>query len=232
MISWNYVPLLLASLISTYWLYQLSYENRDGMYALLGTAVLAMVFYSCSELILFGLKSAGLSVSLGIVQEWTRVIGVSFTLSAMGMLIRNSKPAFARFPRIFTAIPMLIILSYPFAMDTLVLKDWLMGIYESGALLIAILMYAVLTTYEYRFFAVIPGIIVLAGAFISYWLVPVAEQWPMWLWSSWLSVGILSISYGYRYLDSEGLKPYKSSGLTGQTTIDAEGNHEMSMQNQ
>jgi hypothetical protein len=214
--SWSYVPLLVSGILSSYWLFNLAYKNRDGMYALLATATLGMVVHASSEILQLMVELFGYTVVLSQFHEWSRVISISFILSALGMLIRNSKPAFARFPRVFTAIPILIVASYPFAMDTLVLKDWLMGIYEGGALLIAILMYSVLTYYTSHFAAVIPGIAVLTIQFLSYWFLPIANQWPEWIWYSWLAMGMFMLVMGYRYLDNLGLKPYKVNGATGQ----------------
>jgi len=75
------------------------------------------------------------------VKDWVNISAVVLTLSALGLMIRESKPKMARAPVVLAFIPFLILAAYPFISDTFVLKRFVFILLEGGGLLIALLMY-------------------------------------------------------------------------------------------
>lgn len=76
-----------------------------------------------------------------LIKDWINITAVVLTLSALGLMIRESKPKIARAPVVLAFIPFLILAVYPFVADTFVLKRFLFILLEGGGILIALLMY-------------------------------------------------------------------------------------------
>lgn len=144
------------------------------------------------------LTTYDLTIYSGIINEWGQVIMISFLLSGLAVLVRESKPDFAQFPLIYTGLPLLIIFSYLLVKDTMALKEWLMSIYQGGALLVALLIYSV---YTYRF----EGYQLLLGAttlftvtYLLYWLIPGIGESFAWLWQLMLAGSIILTVLGFQ----------------------------------
>lgn len=75
------------------------------------------------------------------IKDWINIAAVVLTLSALGLMIRESKPKIAQAPVVLAFIPFLILAVYPFVADTFVLKRFLFILLEGGGILIAFLMY-------------------------------------------------------------------------------------------
>ncbi|MEO1023224.1 MAG: hypothetical protein AAFW89_11835, partial [Bacteroidota bacterium] len=62
--------------------------------------------------------------------EWGMILSITFSLSALFVLIRNSKPVFARFPVSFTLLPFVVPLGFPFLVESDVLENLLIALYQ------------------------------------------------------------------------------------------------------
>ncbi len=79
--------------------------------------------------------------SISYIKDWVNITAVILSLSALGLMIRESKPKIARAPVVLAFIPFLILAVYPFVADTFVLKRFVFLLLEGGGILIALLMY-------------------------------------------------------------------------------------------
>ena len=140
---------------------------------------------------------------LSIAKEWAGVVAISFTLVGLAILIRNAKPEFARFPLLFTTLPLLLIVFYPLAVDTIVLKYWLLGIYQGGAIVISFLMYSVITMHDNKFLLILASVCLYAVCFVTYWFGDpyLTEYVSIWLWKPIFSCATLLAVYGYDRLE-------------------------------
>jgi hypothetical protein len=129
------------------------------------------LFYSFAA-ILYGVV-IGLDITLRIYEftspilisnskDWVNITAVVITLSALGLMIRESKPKIARAPMILAFIPFLILAVYPFVADTFVLKRFLFMLLEGGGILIALLMYAHHYTKNSEYSIILGFVILLA----------------------------------------------------------------------
>src|SRR5699024_7199074 len=75
------------------------------------------------------------------IVEWGSVYCIALVLGSLLLFIRESKPEFSRFPKFYAALPLVVVISYLLAYDTLVIKGWLMNIYQAGAAIVAMLIY-------------------------------------------------------------------------------------------
>lgn len=131
------------------------------------------------------------------VAEWGYVLLLACVLSALALFVRESKPAFARFPLLYTALPLLIVISYFLVRDTYALKEWMLAIYQGGALAVAGLMYGV---YQYRrggYVRVLGGLGLMGGAYLAYWMLPLQEAVRTWSWQLLLAGGVALLIHGY-----------------------------------
>ena len=128
-------------------------------------------------------------VQPALVGEWAQISSVAFILCGLTLLIRLSKPVFARFPITFTALPLLIIATYPLAIETVMIKKWLLGIYEGGALVAAILIFSMKLVRNRNFILLLVGSVVLAGTYVLYWF-PVLPSEVQYYWYLAFAIGL------------------------------------------
>ena len=153
MFSWIDTIVLLVCVYSFIKFIRKTIRNKEFIFAAFSITCLTLCIYFAVEnvYILLGFDTSSSVSSIGLIKEWSAIVAISFALSGLAILIRNAKPAFARFPLTFTAFPLLIIVAHPFAINTIILKYWLIGIYQGGAIIIGALMYSVIATYNSRF---------------------------------------------------------------------------------
>jgi len=203
MFSWLNTLIFAVCLYSFLKFTRKTLRNRELIFASFSISCLTLCVYFAVEniYVLLGYDISAPSSSTGLIKEWSAIISISFALSALAILIRNAKPAFARFPLTFTALPLLIIVAHPFAVNTIILKYWLIGIYQGGAIIISALMYTVIATYNSRFTIVLLSVLLYTISYCIYWFLPESMEHLLWLWKPFFGVGILLTTYGYDKLE-------------------------------
>lgn len=193
---------LLLSLVGFYCGFK-CYKFTEGSDRLkfLGLSVAALVFAitQISVVIDGWLLNFDLTLYSDVVVEWGHIIALAFVLSALAVFIRQSKPVFAQFPLIYAGLPLFIVLSYVLVLNTYALKDWLLSIYQGGAILVALLMYSVYTYREQKYMYILGGTILFLITFLIYWYVPGVHENQIWLWKTLLGLSLIATMYGYDY---------------------------------
>ncbi len=198
---------LLLSIVGFYCGYRFySYTGESDNLKFLGLSIATFVFALTQfSIVLDGwLIAFGLTLYSDLVSEWGHIISLAFVLSALAVFIRQSKPVFAQFPLIYAALPLFIVLSYALVLNTYALKDWLLSIYQAGAILVALLMYSVYTYREQRYVYILSGNILFLITFILFWYVPGVSEYYDWLWKTFLVLSLLMTLYGYEYAKKVG----------------------------
>lgn len=104
------------------------------------------------------------------VFEWGKLIAIITYISGLLILIRQSKPAFARFPAYMTALPFISILFFPLMLDSYIIKDLLNAIYQGGALFVTGLIFTInFAKAEGRRYYLM-GVGSAAAAYTTYWV--------------------------------------------------------------
>lgn len=167
----------------------------------LGLSIAAFIFSFTQITLVIGhvMDTTAVATVVNFIVEWGHLISLAFILSALAVFIRESKPVFAQFPLIYTALPLFIIISYFFVYDSIVLKRWLFFLYEGGTLLIALLMYGLYSYRSRKYGVILGGIGMFLICFILYWSIPVLRESMAWIWKSFLAGGIITTVLGYRY---------------------------------
>lgn len=165
-------------------------------------------------IIVNGLVSAShLSVYTSAVVEWGHILCLAFILSALTVFIRESKPVFAQFPMLYSALPLLIVLSHVLVTDTYAIKQWLISIYQGGAILVALLMYSVYSYRKDKYVPILGGTGLFLITFVLFWYVPGMKESYEWLWKLLLGLSMLTYVYGLESVHIGAKKPATVSSI-------------------
>lgn len=196
MADWSGFLLFLIAVYACIEFVIMARQLNSLMHTAFAVSLLAVALAAISPNLDYWLSFANLTIHPEVVVEWMRVVAVSFMLCGLAVLIRNAKPVFARFPLSFTALPLLIVLTYPLARNTLVLKEWLIGIYEGGGLLIALMMYGALSANAKKYLPILGAAGLFLLVFVLYWFIPGLHPQYAWVWKLVLDAGIIVLVYG------------------------------------
>lgn len=201
-VQWTDLVVAVTLLVSLYVLFK-QYVRRKSLVDL---------YFGFSALILFLAYSIHLmEIDLSqILMNWGKLISITFYISGLLVLIRESKPSFARFPLYLTALPFISFLFFPLIIDSIVIKDLVNGIYQGGALIVTILVFTVNKAKESGRRYYITGLSFVSIAFFLYWFVFNREMIEkIWISEILFSAGILLVLYRFTQTDklkSENLK--------------------------
>lgn len=202
--AWGALVLILAGLFATGTAFYLHQETQRLKF--LGLFWAAAIFVAVEIGILVSAVTTGgtLDFITSQVIEWGHIYSLALILSSLLLFIRESKPEFSQFPIFYGILPFLIIISYLLVYNTVILKDWLINIYQAGAIIVAILMYGI---YSYRddiYRTLAAGAILFGITFILYLAMPGHKL----LWELFLAGSIITSFSGYivvqrHYIDSK-----------------------------
>lgn len=173
-------------------------ESR-GRIKYLGLTIAAVLFFimQATAFISGFVDSASVTNISNFIFEWGHITCLAFVLSALAIFIRESKPVFAQFPMLYTALPLMIVVSYILVKDTYALKNWLIAIYQGGAITVALLMYSVYTYRRNQYAIILAGVILLLFSYLLYWYVPNVQTAYNWIWQLLLAAGMVTTVLGY-----------------------------------
>lgn len=125
--------------------------------------------------------------------EWGKLISITVYISGLLVLIRESKPIFARFPQYLTALPFVSFLFFPIIVDSIVIKDLLNAIYQGGAIIVTMLVFTLNQAKKNNRRYYVLGLSLLGLAYLTFWLYFNRNTMAYYGWISeiLLSAGIL-----------------------------------------
>ncbi len=131
------------------------------------------------------------------VETWGNFICISLVLSALFVIIRDSKPMFARFPIYLTLLPLSGIIFFAVIPTSYAIKDILELIMQAGAILVALLIFGV-NTYLFKWKWTFLGSIL---AFLCAYMIPFINfNGPangLLLGSILLSLGMILLTFSF-----------------------------------
>jgi len=198
---WVVLLLLLISGYAAFKLFRFT-QNR-GRLKFLGLTISAVIFLvmQLSVFIALIINNSDFDTASNIIVEWGQIFCMAFILSSLAIFIRDSKPAFAQFPMAYTALPFLIVFSYYLVKDTYALKNWLLTIYQGGAITVALLMYAIYSYRRKEYNLVLVSAVLFLLSYLTFWYVPGVKENYAWLWKLLLGAGIITAIQGYEHAD-------------------------------
>jgi len=182
-----------------------SLTNKRGQLKFLGLTIASGIFMVMQFSVFLDLLMTDPNVTTAseFIIEWGHVTSLAFVLSSLAIFIRESKPVFAQFPMIYTALPLLIIISYLLVQDTYAIKTWLLVIYQGGAITVALLMYSVYTYRRAEYAFVLGGVILFMIAYTLFWSMPEMKDTYQWVWKLLLALAMITSIYGYDQIEKE-----------------------------
>lgn len=182
-----------------------SLTNKRGRLKFLGLTVASVIFTIMQFSVLLDhlMTDPSVTAAAEFIVEWGHVTSLAFVLSSLAIFIRESKPVFAQFPMIYTAFPLLIILSYLLVQDTYAIKTWLLVIYQGGAITIALLMYSVYTYRRTEYALILGGVIVFLISYILFWSISEIQDSYQWVWKLLVGLAMVISILGYEQTEKE-----------------------------
>ncbi len=185
--KWTDLVVALSFGASFILLIRLFFQKRTLLYLYFGLSALCICIPYLLDL---------LQIKLAFhIFEWGRLASITIYISGLSVLIRDSKPVFARFPQYLTALPFVSFLFFPFIIDSMVIKDLINAVYQGGALVVTVLVFTVkLARQKGRRYYII-GLGSIVAAYLGYWLYLSRSGTDAFNWISEIlfSVGILII---------------------------------------
>ena len=170
---------------------------------ILGCYALTLMFAGSHHIFTFLSTTGILSRYVNLFEVssgWASILALACLYCGLIHLIRQDKPKVARFPIYFTALPFLIVLTYPFAHDTEVIDQWLFQIYQGGALVIGLMIYGMqmMKYAQSYYYKALGSIGLFAICYISYWFLEDIQLIQSWLWQLMYIAGLILIFSGYK----------------------------------
>lgn len=137
------------------------------------------------------------SIDSGYVTDTFQILSIACLLSALAVVVRDSKPIVTRFPLALSFIPFLLVPSHLIVSHTFVLKELLFRIYEGGAIVVGILIYGLFASADKRYLNVVAGILLFA---IALALDALTMPWVVSAWIIWgmFAIAVILISKSYK----------------------------------
>ena len=129
------------------------------------------------------------------VETWGNFVSISLVLSALFVIIRDSKPMFARFPIYLTLLPLSGIIFFAVIPTSYAIKDILEIIMQAGAIVVALLIFGV-NTYLFKWkWTFIGSILAFLCAFIIPFINVNGPMNGLLLGSILLSLGMILLTF-------------------------------------
>ena len=182
-----------------------SLTNKRGKLKFLGLTIASAIFMvmQFSVFLDYLMTDPNVTVAAEFIVEWGHVTSLAFVLSSLAIFIRESKPVFAQFPMIYTALPLLIIISYFLVQDTYAIKTWLLVIYQGGAITVALLMYSVYTYRRTEYAFILTGVILFLISYILFWSISEIQDSYQWIWKLLVGIAMVLSIVGYEQTEQE-----------------------------
>jgi hypothetical protein len=186
----------------------LGLSNRRGRLKFLGLTIAAtlLTIMQASTFLNSILNNTALANVTTFIVEWGHIVFLALVLSSLAVFIRESKPVFAQFPMLYTALPLLIVFSYILVYDTYALKNWLIAIYQGGAILVSLLMYSVYTYHRKSYAMVLAGVGLFVISYLLFWYVPGFNEAYHWVWKLLVGSAMLVTVLGYEQAETQSMQ--------------------------
>ncbi len=186
-LQWAMIGLATISFYAVYSFYRVMVMKRSLQHILYFSTSILFVLTLILKVIVT-LPHWPMSVDAGYVTDSFQTLTIACLLSALAVVVRDSKPIVTRFPLALSFIPFLLVPSHLIVSHTFVLKELLFGIYEVGAIIVGLLIYGLFSLSDKRYLNIVLGIVCFAIA-----LVLDAVTIPIMI-SAWITWGLYAIA--------------------------------------
>ena len=192
--QWGFLLLALVGCFAT--VVSLRIHKKTRRLKFLGLFWAALLFVAVSVAIILQpiISNNFISFLLAQLSEWGHIYSLALILSSLLLFVRESKPEFSRFPVSYVIFPILIVFSYLLVYNTVVLKKWLISIYQGGAVVVSMLIYGIYSYREQIYQRTFVGSVLLFFSYLAFYLLP--DSYKI-IWQLFLVAGIAIVFAGY-----------------------------------
>lgn len=170
-------------------------DLRHILFAYLSFTFLFLILFALAQLIFSQISFA----DKDIVIDWILMFTATGSLASAASLVREFRPVFARFPKVFTLVPFLLVLLYPFVMETLVMKTWILSMYQGSALIISLLIVGYRLSEDGKYLYSFLGLCALTLVFVAFLFPSSIIDLPLFVWTMMVAFGLLVFVLGYEF---------------------------------
>jgi hypothetical protein len=168
----------------------LFYKKKQRL-RLAGKTLFASVFVlGLGYLIKFLLQLIDADQEWFVSVELCWLLSVTLILTTLANILRDDKPVFARYPLSFTFLPIIILPFYPFIYNTTVIKNWILGLYQIGAIVISLLLFGLMYYRDHSFKSVIMTWALFFFAWLVHWF-SLGQFMNEWLTPLLIGIGMI-----------------------------------------
>lgn len=186
-LQWNSILVLISVSVAGYFIFKSTLNKKSLPY---GLFLLSLSFLGAANITYL------IDSELNSVLKWFNMLSLVSVLSGLFAYVRESKPVFARFPLYLVFIPFVTPFFYPLVIETLVISNLLIGTYQVGAALVALMMLGTKQAKEGNHWLEISGLIIICFSIASRWLSNETFSANIELSEILMSIGIIIISKG------------------------------------
>jgi len=189
-LDWQSLLAAIASYTVTVILIRHGYHRGASTAFALAATLMAGLSYTIDLIIRLLDVQATITQSLSDLM-WLMV--AALLLVSLANFLREDKPPFARYPFFFTLLPLIVLPVYPFISDTVVIKNWVLALYQLGALIISGLLFSLMSAKDKTFRLIIAAVALFAFAWLSKWII-VFHDSGRWVYTVCVILGMILAS--------------------------------------
>lgn len=193
---WSTILLLLISLIGLIYWAKISNRFQDLVFQFTGGVILISLMTLYSEE--FNVVSSRISPQ---IYAWNKIILISFSLTFLANLLRKLKPSYAKYPTIFSFLPLLLILVYPLIRESEVIYSMLFRLVLGGGVLSMVLMSVMLVKKDRSIWTISIGAFLLLFSYLLEWFFIEISSYHPWTVHTTLSGSIPFCLAAFKRLD-------------------------------
>lgn len=190
-LNWTYILFLIVSIPASISLIGIAKKDKSLSSLFFGLSLISFLAGILIEVLIDNDNGYG--------REWGDIIAITFTLSALFIKTRNSKPVFARFPLYLTLMPFLVLFFYPFVVNAEIVKELLQITYQGAAIIVGILVISINHyLYKGRGLLLFSSFLFLFSYILFWFLDASIPQLSQLLGKIIFSVGIIVAAIGFK----------------------------------
>jgi hypothetical protein len=192
-LDWQSLIATIASFAVVIVLFRQGYYRSSATAFALAATLTAGLAYATDFIVDVAAIQSTLVLSL-IDLMW--LIVAALLLVSLANFLREDKPPFARYPFFFTLLPLIVLPVYPFIADTVVIKNWVLALYQFGALAIAGLLFSLMSTKDKSYWIIVLSVALFAFAWLTKWIVDFQGS-DRWVYTICVILGMILASKSF-----------------------------------
>lgn len=193
---WSTILLLLISLISLiFWIKQ-ARNFQDLVFQLNGSLIFILILFLFSTEIFWPETQFS---ELAI--KWLQIILTSLTLTFLANMLRKLKPSYAKYPILFSFLPLLLIVVFPLIRESDVIYTLLFRLVLGGGSLSFLIMSVMLWKKDSKMWSLCIGSILLLIAYLLEWFFTNISSYHPWTVHVSIAGSIPLIMYSFRQIE-------------------------------